>query len=151
MSWGFFTAPVSGFSTCPEGPKPLPGAQRRKTCARHRGDLPWSRHRPPVTTAQETPSRSHSPLDCPFCLPELKFISLLLFFFKFSIVEKLQIFQNRDTNAMSPHVPTTSLQQFLFFFSFISAVQHLVFVRYFEADLRYHILPVKISMYVSNR
>lgn len=38
-----------------------------------------------------------------------------------------------------------------FFFSFISAVQHLVFVRYFEADLRYHILPVKISMYVSNR
>lgn len=55
-----------------------------KTCAWHRGDLPRSRHGPPCHRSAGDPfSKPQPPLDCPFCLPELKFISLLLLFFNF--------------------------------------------------------------------
>lgn len=96
-------------------------AQPAKTCGQSRGDLPrlWYCQFWVTQCTVDASVKPQALSDC-FCLPELKFIS---FFKKFSTAEKFQVYQNRNTRIMNPHVPTTSLQQFLFFFP-VSLLSH---------------------------
>lgn len=113
VSWGFISAPQSvDFLNALKDPS---------LCQEHSG---WRRMPGPEATSAVTTPRCRrplleatAPLGLSFLFSRAKILfPLYLFIFKFSIVEKLQIHQNRDTNATSPRVPATSPQQSLFFF-----------------------------------
>lgn len=114
-----------------------------------------ARRRPPRSQrhgAGDPFSKPQPPLDCPFCFLELKFYFPCIYLFLNFLLWKS--FKYTKIETLMPRVPVylpLAPNSPYFFFPLISAVQHLVSVRYSEADLRYHIWPVKISMYVSNR